>query len=120
MYTGIRTARHAAATAYHCIENRVFDDTALSRYEQLWKQDIGKELERGLMMFRMRQTLGLVETDRLIRALSEPEILDIIRQYGDMDRPSRIVKELLKKPGFYRQSDILLRCVIRMLIGYNG
>jgi digeranylgeranylglycerophospholipid reductase len=120
VYTGIRTANHAAATAHCCIENRVFDDTNLSRYEQLWKQDIGKELEWGLMMFRMRQTLGPAETDRLVRALSDPEILDVIRQYGDMDRPARVVKELLKKPALYRQSGMLLRCGIRMLTGYNG
>jgi len=120
VYTGIRTARHAAATAHYCIENHVFDDISLSRYEQLWKQDIGKELGRGLMMFRMRQTLGPVETDRLVRALSDPEILDIIRQYGDMDRPARVVKELLKKPALYRQSGVLLRCAIRMLTGYNA
>ncbi len=120
VYTGIRTARHAAATAHYCIENRAFDDSTLSRYEQLWKQDIGKELERGLMMFRMRQTLGPVETDRLVSALSDPAILEVIRQYGDMDRPARVVKELLKKPALYRQSGMLLRCGIRMLTGYNG
>jgi geranylgeranyl reductase family protein len=120
VYTGIRTARHAAKTAHYCIENRVFDDASLSRYEQLWKQDIGKELDRGLTMFRLRQTLGLVETDRLVRALSDPEILDTIRQYGDMDRPARVMKELLKKPALYWQSGMLLRCGIRMLTGYNG
>ncbi|MEI7432697.1 MAG: NAD(P)/FAD-dependent oxidoreductase [Methanomicrobiales archaeon] len=120
VYTGIRTARHASAIAHSCIENAAFDDTSLSRYEKLWKQDIGKELERGLLMFRMRQTLGPVETDRLVRALSDPEILEIIRQYGDMDRPARVVKELLKKPALYRQSGMLLGCMIRMLTGNNG
>jgi flavin-dependent dehydrogenase len=118
VYTGIRTARHAAVTAHLCIGKGAFDDTFLSRYEQMWKQDIGKELERGLMMFRMRQTFGPEETDRLISALSDPEMLDIIRQYGDMDRPARVVKELLKKPALYRQSGMLVRCGIRMLTGY--
>lgn len=119
VYTGIRTARHAASTAQSCIENLAFDDTSLSRYEQLWKQDIGKELERGLMMFRMRQTLGPEETDRLVMALSDPGIIDTIRQYGDMDRPARVVKELLKKPVLYRQSGMLLRCWIKMLTGFK-
>jgi geranylgeranyl reductase family protein len=117
VYTGIRTARHAAATAHYCIENQVFDDSSLSRYEQLWKQDIGKELERGLMIFRMRQAFGPVETDRLLRALSDPEILDVITRYGDMDRPSVVVKELLKKPALYRYSGMFLRCGLRMLTG---
>ncbi len=117
VYTGIRTAHHAAATATYCIENRVFDDLSLSRYEQLWKQDIGKELERGLMMFRLRQALGPVETERIVKALSDPEILDVIRQYGDMDRPSIVMKELMKKPALYRHSGILLRFGIKMLTG---
>jgi digeranylgeranylglycerophospholipid reductase len=117
IYTGIRTARHAAATAFHCIESQSFDDNSLSRYEQLWKQDIGKELELGLIMFRVRQTLGPVETDRLIRALRDPDVLEIIRKYGDMDRPARVIKELLKKPALYRQTDILLRSGIRLLTG---
>ena len=118
VFTGIRSARHAAETACYCIEHRACDDVTLSRYEQLWKKDIGKELERGLLMFRLRQTFGPVETDRLVRALSDPEILDIIRKYGDMDRPARVVKELLKKPSLYRQSGMLLHCGIRMLTDY--
>ena len=117
VYTGVRTARHAAATAYYCIKHQVFDDTALSRYEQLWKQDIGKELERGMLMFRMRQTLGPVETGRLVRALSDPGTLEVIRQYGDMDRPARVVKELLKRPALYRLSGMFLSCGIRTLTG---
>lgn len=117
IFTGIRTARHAAVTAHLCIGKGTFDDASLSRYEQMWKHDIGKELERGLMMFRMRQTFGPVETDRLVNALSDPEMIDIIRKYGDMDRPARVVKELLKKPALYRQSGMLVRCGIRMLSG---
>lgn len=117
VYTGIRTARHAAATAHYCIEDQVFDNLSLSRYEQLWKQDLGKELERGMMMFRLRQSLGPIETDRLVKAMSDPEILEIIRQYGDMDRPSKVMKELMKKPVLYRHSGILLRFGIKILTG---
>lgn len=118
IYTGIRTARHAAATAQFCIEKQSFSNTSLSRYEQLWKEDIGKELERGLLMFRVRQALGPVETDRLVTALSDPELLAIIREHGDMDRPARVVRELLKKPALYRQSDIMFRCGIRLITNY--
>jgi digeranylgeranylglycerophospholipid reductase len=117
VYTGIRTARHAAATACRCIEEHAYDDVSLSRYEQLWKQDLGKELELGLMMFRLRQTIGPEETDRLVKALSDPGVLEVIRQNGDMDRPAKVVKELLKKPALYLHSGLLLRCCLRMLTG---
>ena len=63
----------------------------------------------------MRQTIGPLETDRLIAALSDPGILEIIRQHGDMDRPAGVVKELLKQPALYRYSGMALRCGIKML-----
>jgi hypothetical protein len=70
-----------------------------------------------MMMFRLRQSLGPIETDRLVKAMSDPEILEIIRQYGDMDRPSKVMKELMKKPVLYRHSGILLRFGIKILTG---
>jgi digeranylgeranylglycerophospholipid reductase len=117
VYTGIRSARHAADTAVKCIESGRYNDQALARYEQLWKQDIGGELSLGLKMFRFRQGLGPSETDRLIRALSDPEIIAIIREHGDMDRPAKVVVELLKKPALYSLSLMMIRCGYRMISG---
>ena len=110
VYTGVRSARHAAMVAAACIGGETFDDRALSRYEQLWKQDIGRDLALGLAVFRMRQRIGPAEMDRLVKALSDPAIVATICEYGDMDRPGRLIKELMKKPALYRLSPMAIRC----------
>jgi flavin-dependent dehydrogenase len=109
VYTGIRSARHAAATAATCCETDTFTDAALAEYEQRWKADMGRELDLGFRIFQMRRTLSAQEMDALIRALSDPDIVRTIVEYGDMDRPGVLVKKLLRKPAILRCAAPLLR-----------
>ena len=109
VYTGIRSARHAAATAGICCETDTFTDTALADYEQRWKSDIGRDLDLGFRFFQMRQTISAQEMDALIRALRDPDIIRTIVEYGDMDRPGVLVKKLLGKPAILRCAAPLLR-----------
>ncbi len=69
VYTGIRSARHAASIAATCCETDTFTDAALAEYEQRWKADMGRELDLGFRIFQMRQTISAQEMDALIRAL---------------------------------------------------
>jgi flavin-dependent dehydrogenase len=102
VYTGIRSARHAAAIAAKCCESDVFSETALGKYEQRWKEDIGRELDLGYRIFLMRQKISATDMDAIIRALDDPDILRTIVEFGDMDRPGILVKKLLKKPAILR------------------
>ena len=86
-----------------------FTDAALADYEQRWKSDIGRELDLGFRFFQMRQTISAQEMDALIRALSDPDIVRTIVEYGDMDRPGVLVKKLLRKPAILRCAAPLLR-----------
>ena len=61
VYTGIRSARHAARYAGTCCETDTFTDEPLAEYEQLWKSDIGRELSLGFRIFQLRQTLSASE-----------------------------------------------------------
>jgi digeranylgeranylglycerophospholipid reductase len=99
VYTGIRSARHAAAMAIKCCEQGVFDDKALSEYERRWQADFGSELELGFRLFGMRQKMHEDDLDRIVQALSEPSILAAIVEYGDMDRPGNLIKKLLLNPA---------------------
>ena len=112
VYTGIRTAKHAATVTAECIRQGSYLDTDLSRYETLWKKDIGKELATGMMVFRMRQGWGPEDTRRLITTLSDPAAISLIEKYGDMDRPSRVIRELLKSPAGLS--------LLRMAISHGG
>jgi digeranylgeranylglycerophospholipid reductase len=99
IYTGIRSARHAAATAIRCCERGVFDDRALAEYERRWQSDFGSELDLGFRLFGIRQKMRTEDLDRIILALKEPSILSAIVEYGDMDRPGRLIKKLLINPS---------------------
>jgi len=109
VYTGIRSARHAASAAAACCETDTFTDAALAAYEQRWKADMGRELDLGFRIFQMRQTISAREMDAFIRALSDPEVVRTIVAYGDMDRPGVLVKKLLFKPAILRCAAPLLR-----------
>jgi flavin-dependent dehydrogenase len=109
VYTGIRSARHAAAIAGTCCETDMFTDAALAEYEQRWRADIGRELDLGFRMFQMRQNIPAHEMDALIRALNDPDIIRTIVEFGDMDRPGVLVKKLLRNPAILKCAAPLLR-----------
>jgi geranylgeranyl reductase family protein len=109
VYTGIRSARHAAAVAASCCETATFTEAALGDYEQRWQADIGRELDFGFRIFQMRQKISAADMDRLIRALNDPDIVRTIVEYGDMDRPGVLIKKLLCKPALLRCAAPLLR-----------
>lgn len=113
VYTGIRTARHAAATAMTCCEQDDFSDRALAEYENRWQADIGKELALGYRLFLMRQHLSPETIDRMIVAMNNPEILRAIEEHGDMDRPGEIVGILMKNPSLIRFFSPLVMSGIR-------
>jgi flavin-dependent dehydrogenase len=99
IYTGIRSARHAAATAAACCERGVTDDRALADYERRWQSDFGRELELGFRLFCLRQKIHSDDLEKIIQALNEPSILSAIIEHGDMDRPGKLIKKLLLNPS---------------------
>jgi len=115
VYTGIRTARHAAAVACSCCEESAFGDPALAEYERRWQTDIGKELSLGFRLFRARQKMETRDIDGLIRALNDPEIRSLIVQHGDMDRPGSLFRMLLKNPSLLRWTTPLASAAVRSL-----
>ncbi len=116
IYTGVRSARHAAAVAIACCEHDTFSDMALAAYERRWQADIGRELALGYRLFLMRQHLSPETIDRLIIAMSDQKIIDDIVQYGDMDRPGRVTGILMKKPALLRFLSPLLISGIRSFL----
>ena len=115
IYTGIRSARHAAAVAACACEQGCYDDTVLAGYERLWQEDFGHELELGYRLFEMRQKMSAEDTDALIRALNTPPILRTIEEYGDMDRPGAMIKKMLMNPAILRLVRPLLQAGLHTL-----
>ncbi|MFA4824731.1 MAG: NAD(P)/FAD-dependent oxidoreductase [Methanoregula sp.] len=113
VYTGIRSARHAAAVAIGCCERGIFDDNALAEYERRWQADFGRELELGFRLFGLRQKISNNEMDQLVQALKDPSILSAIIEHGDMDRPGMLVNRLLFNPSMINVLKPLIMSGIR-------
>jgi geranylgeranyl reductase family protein len=116
VYTGVRSAHHAAATAHDACSTGMTGDDVLSRYEQRWKADFGRELELGFRLYGIRQNLTGEELDRLIRVLNDPALKADIVKYGDMDRPGVLLGHIMKNPKMYPVLGILLRSGVRHFI----
>lgn len=116
VYTGIRSAYHAAETACEaCSEGSVADDL-LCRYEQRWRSELGRELEIGFRLFSARGKLTGEEVDRLVRVLNDPSLKADILKYGDMDQPGVLLRRILKNPKIYPVLGILFRLGVRQII----
>ncbi|MGB4579980.1 MAG: NAD(P)/FAD-dependent oxidoreductase [Methanoculleus sp.] len=116
IYTGIRSAKHAAEVAVACCARREFDDTSLQDYERLWREDFGRELDIGLKMLRVRQKMTPEEIDRLCRILNDPDLIETIVEHGDMDRPGALIKKLALKPALIRGMGMLFASKIRQIL----
>jgi flavin-dependent dehydrogenase len=116
VYTGVRSAYHAAETAYEACSTGITGDDLLGRYEKRWKADFGKELELGFRLFGVRQNLTREDLDRLISVLNDPALKADILNFGDMDRPGIVLGRIMKNPKIYPVLGILLRSGVRHFI----
>lgn len=120
IYTGIRTAFHAAETAAICCEKNTFRDSDLKQYEKLWNKDIGKELRFGMKMYNLRKKISDEQIDRLCRDLGSDEIRRDIVEYGDMDKPYRIIRKLMLNPIILKDLGSIAGSEIKSLIMPHG
>ncbi|MGZ4868792.1 MAG: geranylgeranyl reductase family protein [Halobacteriota archaeon] len=95
IYPGTLCAKIAGTVAAEAAAQANASKDALMVYDTRWRSEIGRELETGL---RIREGFNKLSDDDLnyiIRALDDQHLLDIISKYGDMDRPSIVLRKLL-------------------------
>lgn len=95
IFTGTRSAKIAGEVAAKAAAENNVSASRLMEYERRWKGEIGRELSWGL---KFRDIFGRMSDDDLneaIAAMDDPEILDLITKYGDIDRPSALAREFL-------------------------
>lgn len=97
IYAGLVGARHAAATAVAALERGDFSAAFLSRYQRSFMRDFGDELRRGADLRRALSRLGDRDLDRLIELLGRERLREAITRSGDIDFPSRLLYELLRR-----------------------
>ncbi|MGZ4948751.1 MAG: geranylgeranyl reductase family protein [Halobacteriota archaeon] len=105
IYPGIRCAKIAGTIAAEAVLRDNVSAAALMSYDTKWRADVGRDLVSG---WRIRQTLNALsdsDVNDLVAALDDERMLDIITQYGDMDRPSVVLRKLLlstKAPRLFK------------------
>jgi flavin-dependent dehydrogenase len=113
VYTGARSAFHAAETTIKAIETGKTQADSLKDYEYAWKKDFGHELQKGFTLLNIRQKITKTEMEKIITSLSDPLVKEKIISKGDMDRPSKLIKSLLFNshmlPAYYQIGKALIR-----------
>ncbi|MCL2550013.1 MAG: NAD(P)/FAD-dependent oxidoreductase, partial [Methanimicrococcus sp.] len=95
VYTGAVAAKIAAIVAAEAISENDYSEKKMAEYEKRWKKELGRELETGMRAHAYRINLTDKETDELFDELNDPEILEMITEYGDMDHPSVLIRKLM-------------------------
>ncbi len=95
IYTGAVCAKIAGKIAAKAVSEKDNSAKFLSEYDKGWRNEIGKELSIGMRIHDFIGHLSDGQMDELIDSINNPAILDTITHYGDMDRPSILIKKML-------------------------
>lgn len=95
LYTGMQCAKYAAETALDAIDSNDYSAAFLSAYEDKWKSEIGKELDRGMIVRKVFTGMSDKKLDEAGKLLDKPEAKEILAT-GDIDYPSKLARPILK------------------------
>lgn len=113
LYTGLRAARWGAMTAVDALKDKDLSAKRLSGYDEKWRADIGKEMERGLLIRKVFVNLTDRKMDDVCRMLDRPDAKEVLST-GDIDFPSKLASPLLKAvPTLVKFSPQLIGTLIR-------
>lgn len=116
IYPGLVSAKIAGDVAAAAALAEDASAARLSEYERRWRAALGRELRLGMAVHRLRAGMADPELDGLIRHLLDREdLLRILEEVGDVDRPSRAIKEVGLRMGLseLRMMGTLLRFFLR-------
>jgi len=97
IYWSLICGKLAGATAALAAAKGDASMDVLNRYDGTWREKLGGEIELGMRFHRLLTRLTDDEMDHIFGVLEDPEILEVIASSGDIDRPSAVVTELLRR-----------------------
>jgi len=113
LYTGLRAARWGAMTAVDALRDEDLSSKRLLEYDVKWRADIGKEVDRGLLIRKVFVNLTDRKMDDVCRMLDRPDAKEVLAT-GDIDFPSKLASPLLKAvPSLVKFSPQLIGSLIR-------
>jgi digeranylgeranylglycerophospholipid reductase len=101
IYTGMLCGRIAGAVAAHCALTGRTRAQFLKEYEKLWRAKLARELSLGMRAHHILTQLDDAAVAQGLKLLALPHVRKLIERFGDIDYPSKIARELLKRPRLW-------------------
>jgi geranylgeranyl reductase family protein len=102
VYPGLVCAKIAGIVAAASAQERDCSKERLSEYEWRWRARLGRELEVGMKLNEILCSMTAYDLEEMVSYLaSRPELLEIVEEHGDVDRPSRLLARMLPKMGLW-------------------
>jgi digeranylgeranylglycerophospholipid reductase len=112
LFTGMISAECAAETALEAFEKGDLSARFLSRYQRLWKERIGRELDRGYRVRKVFVRLSDKKLDDVGKLMMRPAVKEILSS-GDIDKPTELAPAVLRSvPSLLRFSPQILSSLL--------
>ncbi|MDO8748955.1 MAG: NAD(P)/FAD-dependent oxidoreductase [Candidatus Omnitrophota bacterium] len=102
IYFGLLCADLAAKTIIDAFKAGDFSKKFLRRYEINWKKRIEFDLTMGLYLRKLIADFSDEQIEKLIQFSAQEQTQRIIEKYGDFNHHGRLIKELVKRPLFWK------------------
>jgi geranylgeranyl reductase family protein len=96
IYPGLVCANHCASVAIQALINNDTSKRSLLKYHSLWTREIGRELSLGMRFRNFFKNLDDKKIDSIIDLLNNNKAIEVIKDHGDIDFPSKLILPLLK------------------------
>ena len=93
LFPGLIAALYCGNALVRALENGV----SLNRYPKEWFSQVGKELKKGYVLRKIFLRMDDRILEKLFFVLARENICSIINDYGDIDYPSRVIFQIVKR-----------------------
>ena len=116
VYMGALCAKIAGEVAAKAVLSGDTSKGALMEYDRRWREAVGRELAVGMRIHKVFGRLGDEDFNELMRFFGEPEVLELINTYGDIDHPSVLLGKLVTKAKAGRMLGVA-KVALRAMMG---
>ena len=97
VYMGAICAKIAGEVAGNAALEGDSSASRLTEYDRSWREIVGRELGIGMRIHKVLGRLDDEDFNELMNFFGEPEVLELINTYGDIDHPSILLGKLATK-----------------------
>jgi digeranylgeranylglycerophospholipid reductase len=101
IYTGMFCGRIAGEVAARCALMGRTRARSLKEYEKLWRAKLDRELSLGMRAHHILTQLDDAAIAAGLKLLALPQLRKLIERFGDIDYPSKIARELFRRPRLW-------------------